>query len=225
MVISKPSHPTQPLNQSSKSNIIYEHVRIDYDNQTVIHDFSASIDTGQKTVFSGPSGSGKSTLMNALMGFVTLTQGRILLGDLEVNAQNIGKIRQQIAWLPQNLDLDVSSCRDVFNLPFQYLANKTHQPTESQSQEMLKRLLLPDNILDKTVDEISGGQKQRLMLASILLLPKPVLLLDEPTSALDTESANQLLQIITEQGKTVISSSHDPFWVKNMDQVIEVNHA
>ncbi|MGS0749063.1 ATP-binding cassette domain-containing protein [Halpernia sp. GG3] len=173
-----------------------------------------------KKLFSGVSGSGKTSLLNSILGFIPIHDGEIWINDLQVNSKNIHKIRKMISWLPQDLYFDIKSCRELVNMPFSFEINKRFQPTEIQFQEIISQLLLPEGILDKNLNEISGGQKQRLILGALLLLPKPILLLDEPTSALDQKSTKALLEIIHTQKKTLISSSHDSFWNEKMDKII-----
>ena len=204
------------------SVITFNNVAIKYDEVEILKSFSTEILKGENTVFSGASGSGKSSLLNACLGFIPVSDGEIFVLKEKVNTKNIHKIRKEIAWLPQELFFDIKSCRDLVQLPFQFEVNKKYQPSEKELVEMLENLLLPANILDKKVSEISGGQKQRLLLVSLLLMPKPLLFLDEATSALDQNSTESVLKIIKKQEKTVISASHDSFWNASMDKIISI---
>ena len=204
------------------SVLTFENVTIKYDEVVVLKDFSATISKGENTVFSGVSGSGKSSLLNSCLGFIPISDGEIFVLNDKVTAENIHKIRREIAWLPQELFFDVRSCRDMVLLSFQFEVNKKYTPSEKDLTQMLEDLLLPENILNKKISEISGGQKQRLLLASLLLMPKPLLFLDEPTSALDELATESVLKIIKKQEKTVISASHDSFWNANMNKIISV---
>ncbi len=204
------------------SVLTFDNVAIKYDDVEILKNFSAKISKGENTVFSGASGSGKSSLLNACLGFVPISAGGIFVLNDQVNAENIHKIRKEIAWLPQELFFDVQSCRELVLLSFQFEVNKIYTPSEKDVTEMLENLMLPKGILDKKVSEISGGQKQRLLLASLLLMPKPLLFLDEPTSALDQIATESVLKIIKNQEKTVISASHDSIWNNSMNKVIKI---
>lgn len=205
-----------------KPIIDFNNVSLKFDNHVFIKNFNQQIFENEKVVFSGISGSGKTSLLNSILGFIPIHKGEIWVNDLQVNPKNIHEIRKLVSWLPQDLFFDIESCRELVNLPFAFEVNKQFQPTENQFQEMIEHLLLPQDILNKKTNEISGGQKQRMILASLLLLPKPILLLDEPTSALDQKSTEALLEIIHAQKKTLISSSHDPFWNSKMDKIIQI---
>lgn len=203
-----------------KPIIAFRDVSLKFDNAIFIKDFNQQIFENEKVVFSGVSGSGKTSLLNSILGFIPIHDGEIWINDLKVNSKNIHEIRKMISWLPQDLYFDIKSCRELVNMPFSFEINKKFQPTEIQFQEIISQLLLPKGILDKNLNEISGGQKQRLILGALLLLPKPILLLDEPTSALDQKSTEALLEIIHTQKKTLISSSHDSYWNDKMDKII-----
>ncbi|OJU24258.1 MAG: hypothetical protein BGN92_12250 [Sphingobacteriales bacterium 41-5] len=203
--------------------ISFDKVNIQYGDTKVLEHFSMQIGRGEKVALSGPSGSGKSTIINAIMGFVTASAGTIKVNDTPVNPENIRSIRKNISWLPQELSFNIKECRRLAYLPFEFQANHSHKPTEEEMNKMLSEFLLPEGILQRTTDEISGGQKQRLMLASILLLKRPILLLDEPTSALDALSAKAVLDYINKQPElTMVSSSHDTGWTQQVTKVIDL---
>ena len=78
-------------------------------------------------------------------------------------------------------------------------------------------------MLSKKVSEISGGQKQRIILASCMLLNKPILLIDEPTSALDNAVKEKVTDyILKKENLTVIAVTHDAYWIKNSDNVVHI---
>lgn len=203
--------------------VVFENVSIRYLQEQVLNDFSMSVNQGEKISLSGPSGSGKSTILASILGFVSPDNGVIIVEKLPVNATNIQYIRSISSWLPQELSFDVKQCKSLVMLPFLFKQNKAITPSIKDVQSLMERLLLDPCILEKQTSEISGGQKQRLLLTSVLLLKKPILLLDEPNSALDLESTNALLsEIIKLEKTTVISCSHDPIWNQGMQRIIHI---
>ncbi len=204
-----------------KAAVSFNNITVKYEDRIVFRNFSETIYAGEKVVLTGPSGSGKTTLMNTVLGF-TPHEGSIEVFGKLVSEEEIAAIRKMTAWLPQDLSFDLRSCRDLLYYPFEYDANKKNLPQQKEIDILLEELLLPADILQRSVDQISGGQKQRLLLASVLLLKKPLLLLDEPTSALDAKSVNALLQHINRNKLTIISSSHDAEWIRGMDKIIQL---
>lgn len=204
--------------------ISFTNVDINYDSEKVIENFSLEVKKGEKVVLSGPSGSGKSTILNAIMGFVNMLKGVVTVNGNIVGPQAIHTIRKQISWLPQDVDFNVKYCRELVYFPFQFQVNKSIKPSDKVVNDLLAALLLPAGILNKAIDEISGGQKQRLALASVLMLNRPILLLDEPSSALDAVSADAIVAILSaKKDVTVVSSSHDAEWIQKMDRIIKIN--
>lgn len=203
--------------------VIFDNVSVNYQHEKVLMDFSMEIAAGEKIALSGISGSGKSTILNTIMGFTIPDAGRVSINNMPTDAQHIQQIRRLTAWLPQELTFDIKWCKTLVLFPFTFKHNKSLTPTDSELYETLEQLLLDPSILEKQTDEISGGQKQRLMLASILLLKKPILLLDEPTSALDAASTLALAKYVNSmKSSTVISASHDPLWNQEMQRIINL---
>lgn len=200
-----------------------ENITISYNDLTPIQNFSFEIPANTKCVLTGPSGRGKSSLLNSIAGFVNPTKGKLYVHNLEINEQNVAQIRKTISYLPQELNIDLPTCKQLLYYPFTFKINKSIKPTEKEIKQILEQLLLPSDILEKQLSEISGGQKQRLALASILLLKRPILLLDEPTSALDDASTTAVIDTILALNQvTVISASHDSRWIEKMNLSISL---
>ena len=196
---------------------------IRYEKEQPVREFNLEVSKGEKAVFTGPSGSGKSSLLNALMGFVPLAYGEIRINNQLLSPATINKIRQEISYLPQELSLDLDTVGDLIYYPFEFKNNRHLKPDKHKINEVLKLLLLDESILSKKLSEVSGGQKQRLGLASVVLLNKPIMILDEPTSALDDDSAVAVAKLIGSFKKTtVISASHDLRWIELMDTQIKL---
>ncbi len=205
--------------------VIFDNISIKYYKELVLSNFSLDIDRGEKISLSGPSGCGKSSLLHLLLGFVAPHEGTVTVNNSLLTPKTVKRVRSQIAWLPQELSFDVKYCREMVLFPFQFAVNAPNSPTNVEIGDLLEQLLLDPKIMDKEMAEISGGQKQRLMLASVLLLKKSIILLDEPTSALDSESTNALANIIHAlKDTTIISSSHDPLWNNKMDRIINLKN-
>jgi len=172
-------------------------------------------------VLQGDSGSGKSTILNLLLGFFKPTSGQILYNQ---SALSVHKIREVTAWLPQDLQIGEGSVREVIEKPFQFSVNKSQTLDRKRLHTTLQTLGLVPQILEKQYRDLSTGQRQRVAIALCTLLDKQLVLLDEPTSALDKTSKEQVFNtLIAHTNKTIISTSHDPFWVTRADKVIQLD--
>jgi len=201
-----------------------KNITIEFDNEIIIKDLSFKVDKGLKIGLSGPSGSGKSSLLNAILGFVELKEGEIIVDNNKLTTENIRKIRSLISWLPQELSFKFETVQELFFYPFSFAANKKLTPTREEILLVFEKLKLDSGIINKNLTEISGGQKQRVALASQILMQKPLLLMDEPSSALDDESQSVVIDLLKDNNEiTLISASHNPKWLKNMDTVIDIS--
>ncbi len=198
-----------------------KNIKIAYNSQVVIESLSFDVNQGQKVAITGESGKGKSTLLHAIAGFTPFQSGDILLFDKPLNESNVGFIRQQLAWVPQETALHFDSIREMIDAPFEFAANAGLKPSENRIKEVFEGLSLPPELLDKTPSTISGGQRQRVLLASSLLLKKPLLITDEPTSALDETNRKKITDFILSQKElTVVASTHDSYWMEKSDKII-----
>lgn len=177
---------------------------------TVVKQFSLSVERGEFVSFLGPSGCGKTTVLRMIAGFETPSSGSIAIRGNDVtglppNKRNIGMVFQAYALFP-NLDVfgNVAFGLKVAGMP--------KPEIEQRVTEMLKLIGLP-HLADRYPYQLSGGQQQRVALARALA-PKPqVLLLDEPLSALDAKIRVSLREEIRaiqrELGITTVFVTHD----------------
>lgn len=201
-------------------NISFRDVSFSIDSEQVLDHFSFMADPHKHTVIKGESGSGKSTILTLLLGFNKPDSGTISLGNSDWNTQTL---RRHTAWLPQDLNMGDGQVREVIANPFKFAANQSAQKNLRQQTSILQQLGLGPETLDKQFRDLSTGQRQRVGLAICHMLDKPLLLLDEPTSALDHRSKQKAAELLLTPDRTVISTSHDSFWVNKADNVIELN--
>lgn len=198
-------------------------VKLRLSDKLILEDFDLQISRGDKAALQAPSGSGKTTILQLIMGFITPDSGEVLVEGLRVGVENIRTIRHKMSWLPQNLDIIGSGkVREALAYPMEFSLNKrlaNGDPTE----EYLELLGLDKSILDKSMDDISGGEKQRIGLALCKLMQRPILLLDEPSSALDKESKKKAMDfILRNDDTTVLSATHDKDWLNACNKIIEL---
>ena len=173
-------------------------------------DFSGAMEPGEKVFLSGPSGCGKSTFLRIILGFFPEYRGVVSVNGVPLSPETVWNIRRQTAWLPQEADIGgYATAGDFIRSCFQYAANrKTHDPVDF----WLDAFRLPSDILLKPADVLSGGEKQRLALAAVLTLNRPLILLDEPLSALDAASALAVTDALSALPNTaILAVSHLPF--------------
>lgn len=196
-------------------------IHFTYGKETIFSDFSFELSEGEKLVLKGESGSGKSTLFRLILGFEYPKIGKLLYKGSELKNENLKSFRKQTCWLPQDLNIGDGSVKEVINTPFGF-KNASKKPDQKEIISLLNDLGLDAEILSKTFSDLSTGQRQRIGILICILLDKPLMLLDEPTSALDQESKEKLADILLQSNRTILSTSHDPFWVERCDRIIKM---
>jgi len=198
-------------------------VSIVIDNKTIVESFSLEVKKGEKVVITGMSGTGKTTLINLLLGFVSLETGLYLFNGKPVTKSNISDIRKQFALLPQNLSFSNENVLNFIMNLFSYHVNKMLKPVNDEIFSLAEKLLLDSSVFKSKMNDISGGEKQRIAIICCLLLKRKILLLDEPTSALDQTTKNAVMDLFFKNDEfTIISTSHDDEWASRCDRIIEI---
>lgn len=184
---------------------------LSYGNQEIFKDINLKVSRGEMVGIIGESGCGKSSLIKAILGFEE-SKGDINIDGKKLSASTIEEIRSKIAYLPQELSLPLDTVREMVQFPFSLKANKTITFSESALMADWEKLHLSQSLINKRASEISGGERQRIMLSVAGLLGKPLLLADEPTSALDASSigmvADYLRMLANERNTAVVVVTH-----------------
>ena len=194
----------------------------------LLSDVSLAIERGQKVAILGASGLGKSTLLHLIRGDLAPSSGTVTLGGVStVQLNAAGCIHQYVGYMQQSSYLFAQTLRG--NLKVGNPKVTDDQAIKALQEVCLQPLLdrLPDG-LDTSVDEaglrFSGGERQRIALARLLLAQTPVVLLDEPTVSLDPLTEAKLLDTAFEvlADRTVIMVTHHLCGIEHMDRVLLV---
>ncbi len=177
-------------------------------NKSILKDISFSVDMGDYISIVGPSGSGKSTMLKLLGHLLSPTEGTLLYKNQNYVSYSPLELRKQIAYCFQTPYLFGHTVEE--NLHFPFIVE--HMPPNTEKiEQLLAQFQLPSQIVEESVQNLSGGEKQRLSLIRTLLLNPQVLLLDEPTSALDeknTQILEKTFQQLNQSGTTIVLVTH-----------------
>lgn len=198
---------------------------ISFNDEVIFSGFHLHVAKGEMVCISGQSGKGKTSLLNAVMGFVQLCEGEIIVNNITLNKSTIDDIRKHIAWIPQELALPVEWVSDMIRTPFELKANRKIAFRQDELFACFAELGLEEALYEKRVIEVSGGQRQRMMLAVSALLRKPLIIIDEPTSALDGESMDKVLHFFrnrANKGTAILAVSHDEVFAAGCDKKINL---
>jgi iron complex transport system ATP-binding protein len=181
-----------------------------YDERPVLKRISFELEAGAFVGIVGPNGSGKSTLIDLIDGILHPGAGEVLVNGVATDRYRRRAMARQVALVPQHFDLDFDlAVREVVEMGA-YCRGKEAGPS-GDAQEMLARLGVA-GLVDRRFSELSGGEKQLVVLAQALMQRAPLLLLDEPASALDVSHQLRLFDLLRElngEGLTVLCILHD----------------
>lgn len=185
-----------------KSIIECEHIGLDYGGKTYIDDFNYVLLRNDRIGIVGPNGSGKSSLMDIIAGRLAPTRGTVKVGQ----TVKIGYFAQH------------SEFKDADSRVLEYIKNvsdyiETADGTRITAAQMLERFLFPPELQWVPVSKLSGGEKRRLYLLSVLMSAPNVLILDEPTNDLDIPTLSVLEDYLDTFNGAVIAVSHDRYFL------------
>ncbi len=201
--------------QAKKLNYIYqigtplEHV--------ALKDVSINIEDGSYTAIVGHTGSGKSTLLQHLNGLLKPTSGEISINgytiDNTTKNKELGKLRKEVGFVfqfPEAQLFEETVLKDIAFAPKNF--GKSEDEAEKIAREKAKLVALPEEVLEKSPFELSGGQMRRVAIAGILAMEPKVLVLDEPTAGLDPEGRHQMMEMFNrlhkDENLTIILVTH-----------------
>ncbi|HSW43961.1 MAG TPA: ABC transporter ATP-binding protein [Phycisphaerae bacterium] len=182
---------------------------------TVLREVGLRVERGQTVSIIGPNGAGKSTLMMALAGLLPIDGGRVLLEGRPIHRCRRREIARRLAYVPQIYDGYLAfTARDVIEAGryahLEPLASFGEADRGAVDEAVAACRIEP--LLDRRVETLSGGERQKVWIAAALAQQSPTLLLDEPTNALDPAHQADLVTILrelTRAGRTLVVICHD----------------
>jgi len=195
----------QDSEQSGKKVIAVKNLSFDYGPEKVIvKDFNLLIERGNRIGIIGPNGAGKSTLIKLLLGELSPHQGTVVLGT-QLNIAYFDQLHRQLD-LKKTVRDNLAEGSDMVD----WEGGKKHV------LGYLKDFLFPAERANTAVSFLSGGERNRLLLAKLFLQKSNVLILDEPTNDLDIDTLDLLIELLLNYEGTIIFVSHDRDFINQL---------
>ena len=219
--------PREPLGTVPVENLSgkfeFDNVNFSYSPDTrTISNLNLIIRPGIHTAITGPSGSGKSTILRLCTGTIRPDSGLMRVDGIDYQQLNLKSLRLQIGIVTQQVNLPQAMIRDVLDPLGEYPKSRLLEYLDYACirKEIEELPMGLDTILTPGATNISGGQRQRLLLARALIREPNVLFLDEATSALDIEAQRAISEYLDSSKITRISIAHRLETIKNADNII-----
>ena len=223
-------NPEAPALQVHGGEICFHKVGFGYqEGRTILHDVSFTIPAGKKVAIVGPSGAGKSTLARLLFRFYDVDSGAIYIDGQDIREVSQHSLREAIGIVPQDTVL--------FNNTIYYnIAYGRPDATDGEVREAARLAHLDGFIrqlplgYDTRVGErglkLSGGEKQRIAIARMLLKSPPIMVFDEATSSLDSSAEKAILEALREVAvnRTTLAIAHRLSTIVDADEIIVLRH-
>ncbi|MEM4780616.1 MAG: heme ABC transporter ATP-binding protein [Halalkalicoccus sp.] len=182
----------------------------------VLDAVSAHIGEGRFVGLVGPNGAGKSTLLRAIGAVLTPDAGTVLLDGEVAHDLSSRASSRRVATVPQDTNLSFDfDVRDVVAMGRTPYRSRIRSNADAAGEEAVERALSrteTTEFAERSISAVSGGERQRIVLARALAQETPILLLDEPTASLDINHQIRTLELVrdlADEGKTVIAAIHD----------------
>lgn len=211
------SHPASPYSTSPCKNALdIRGLSFAYGGQKVLDDISLSVKTGEICGLLGPNGCGKSTLFRCCMGFLHPQVGQIRVQGVNIAHLKPSALAAHVAYVPQeHKQAFPFTVRDMVLMgrtPRMSGWFRLRKEDERIADEAMRRIGI-SHLAERPCSQLSGGQRQLVLIARAMAQQTPLILLDEPTSALDFSNQLSVWNVLREvaaQGVAVLVCCHDP---------------
>ncbi|MCB2358559.1 energy-coupling factor ABC transporter ATP-binding protein [Clostridium estertheticum] len=195
-----------------------ENISFTYKNKVALDNVNVHIKEGESIAIIGPNGSGKSTVLKLLNGIIFSSQGKYMFDNNEINEHTLKDTKvlklfhKKLGFVFQNSDAQLF-CSTVFEeLAFGLMQMELPEEEVNKRVRDCLNLLNIDKLKDEHPYNLSGGEKKRVAIASVLAMNPDVITLDEPMNGIDPKGKRFLKELLIDLnkcGKTIICATHD----------------
>lgn len=193
-----------------------ENISLGYGSRTLLDGASLHIRAGEAVALIGRNGAGKSSLLRVLSAIERPRSGRVLLDGVDIATLDAEQLARHVAFVgTERVRIANLRCEDVVAIgraPYTNWLGRLQEEDRKQVAQALDAVGM-SHFAERTIDTLSDGECQRIMIARALAQQTPVIVLDEPTAFLDIPTRHQICRLLGElahhEGKTILFSTHD----------------
>lgn len=186
------------------------------DDCWIFRDVSFSLERGDILSVIGPNGAGKSTLMNCLAGLQKASEGQVLIGSQDIQSAPVEQVARLVGYMQQSVSIVYDyTVQDVVLMGRAPYISTMKLPSEEDrriSREAIEKMGIT-HLAGRPYTELSGGERQQVMIARLLAQQPSLIIMDEPTSALDfgnQQRTIQMIRMLAQRGFAIIMTTHNP---------------
>ena len=213
-----------------KELIRVEKLSFRYGSKLILENINFSLGKGEILILMGLNGSGKSTLINCIMGFLKPQSGKVYYNGINTLSMSRNDRAHIVSYVPQDIgtscSLNVLEYLSLGRIAYKKMYQIASKEDYDCVREHAKKMDI-EHLLNKNMNEISGGERQLVAITKSLIQETPVIIFDEPTAALDYKNQILYLQTIKKlckEGKTVILSTHNPNHALSLNSIVALIH-
>lgn len=206
-------------------DVALQDVHFTYEKSEVLHGIDLQLEQGSFTALVGPSGGGKSTVAKLISRFYDVTQGSITIGGVNIKDMPLSQLSDTISFVAQDNFLFRCSLKENIRMGNPKATDEEVYAAAraAQCEEFIEKLPLGyDTPAGDAGKRLSGGEKQRIAIARMILKNAPIIILDEATAFTDPENEDKIQKSIYElaKGKTLLVIAHRLSTIKNADNIV-----
>ena len=193
-----------------------ENVSLSYDKRTVLEDITLNLKEKSFIGIIGKNGTGKSTLLKSIVGLLRPVKGNVFIDNNDVYKIKRNMLAKKISFMPQTMQFDFSFNVKDFVMFGRYPYTNMFKLASAEDFKIVEdvmKLTETSEFVERNINELSGGERQKVLLAQTLVQQTDIIALDEPTSHLDIGSQATIFKLLKmlnkKYNKTIITTVHD----------------
>lgn len=203
------------------------HLSLSVGGETILRDIGLEVRRGEFVAIVGPNGAGKSSLLKCVDRIHTRYRGDVLLDSVSTRRMSQRELARRVAYVPQLADGMAGFTVRQFAEQGRYPWKRSFEAESAEDLRIVEeslRLAGVDGLAERLLDSLSGGERQKVLVAAALAQDTPLLLLDEPTTYLDYRHQAgmlELIRLVHARGRTILAVTHDlNFAMQSADRLV-----